>query len=339
MLTHGATPMIALAARAAPDDRLARICYAIGKAQRALNGRLDGSGFPYIDCDRSSLHLQTGSSAAGLLGALKAGDDELAQYYRDCCRPPAVLDIYGHGQRSEQILHSGRDGFLHATLSDFYLRVNELASGEDLWLHPAVFGRYFDCVDVNADLCQRTDMAGKKGWYRAAYLRGQAHEHHFEDWAAAPFLGVLSHTQGTPLGLTEACYFAEHLMGQPINEMQTTICFHIDHATRDSLRRYLPAKSPLPPTKTQVSYSREGNRVRWQPSATPAVQGYRIYRGESVGGPWVLLNSPYAKPAAALLRGQEFVDSEGQPHHHYLITAVDLDRRESRWFGDEPLPR
>lgn len=338
-LTYAATPLVALSAQVQPTARLDDIALAIGTAQRQAHGRVDAFGMPYIDCYNTNQNMQLGSVLAGLHGGRKAGHLDLVQFYRDVARNPQGLDLYGHAQRSNRIVPGPGEGsdFLHENNSDFFLRAAELACNEDLWLHPAVFGRYFDGIDVNADLCHRTVVAGKKppSWYRANYWRGQAHDRRWEVWAAAPFLGLLGRgADRGSVGLTEACYYANHLHGQNVNWTEITTLFHADLALRETLARYRPEAGPALPAQVAVDRGGTGNRVHWQ-AAGGNILGYRVYRAERLGGPWTLLNSPYAQPSGALVGGTEYTDPAGKPQHVYWVTSVDAQRRESRWFPGE----
>ncbi|OAI53893.1 hypothetical protein AYO44_15650 [Planctomycetaceae bacterium SCGC AG-212-F19] len=339
-VTHAATPMIALAALGQPSAPLDRLARAMGQAQRLFNGRVDPQGFPYIDCFHRALNMQTGPIAAGLHGARKAGDADLLQFYRDCARSAGELAIHGRGERSSPAAGDpGASDFLYGTTSDYFLRVAELVAGEDLWIHPAVYGRYFDCVDVTADLCHRTvaPSARTPSWYRANFFRGQGNDRRLETWSAGPFLGLLARAgEGGSVGLTEACYFARHVSGQRLNWIDITTFFHADIALREGLPRYRSQSAPPLPAGIQVTRREAETTVRWQPVADPALLGYRIYRAEHVGGPWTLLNSPYTEPPGRLVTETEYRDTAGR--QVYYVTAVDTSRRESRWFPDEPLP-
>jgi hypothetical protein len=299
-LTYAVSPTFALAALVEPSARLDRLCLAIGRAQRQFNGRVDAEGFPHIDCFNQAFNMQGGSIAAGLHGARKANDLDLAQYYRDCARRSRQLDLGPHGFREYPSLPEspGQSDLPYQNMCDFYLRVAELMSDEDLWIHPIVFGRYTDCVDVNADLIHRTAHGSDRptGWHRANFFRGQSHDHGWNSWSVGPFLALLgkANDQGS-VGLTDACYFARHISGRPINWTEITTFCHADLALREGLRRYQPEPLPALPAGIEVIRKPNQNLVRWQPSPGTDVEGYRIYRAEEMGGPWTLLNSPYAQ--------------------------------------------
>src|SRR5690606_2090076 len=144
---------------------------------------------------------------------------------------------YGHGQRTYESLpgNTGDSDMLYAANSDFWLRIIELTCEEDLWIHPSVYGRYFACVDVNADQMQRSpDVPGKRppGWHRANFFRGQCHDHRWESWATAPFLGMLENGSDSGFGVSEACYYARHERGHWINWPEITTFALADLALR-----------------------------------------------------------------------------------------------------------
>jgi hypothetical protein len=343
-ITYGTSSVAPLAAWIRPSPKLDAVCLAIGQGQRHLNGRTDEYGFPYINCFATALNMQVGSALCGLYAAKKTGDPGLAQYYRDVVRTPAVLGLYGHGQRPYTgcITGPGNSDLLYEALSDHWLRTMELACGEDLWLHPAVYGRYFDCIDVNADLCHRTlgDPGPKMpSWWRANFFRGQSHDHRWEGWDAAPYVGLFARaSDAVPPGLTEACHFVRHRAGRSINWSELMPLFLADVNLREGLRRYRPQPAPPLPADVQAKPAAGGIAVTWRAPAGGEVAGYRIYRAEKMGGPWTLLNSPYAAKPADLVKGMSYTDAAGKPGQVYFVTAVDAARRESRWFPDEPLP-
>ena len=343
MITYGASAAVQLGAWVVPSDRIDKYCRAVAMAERQASGRTDAQGFPFIKCFATALNMQTGSYMMGIYSAKKLGDADLLQYYRDTARTAPILGVFGRGQRPYTgcITGPGTTDLLYECLSDIWLRSIELATGEDLWMHPAVFGRYFDCVDVTADLQHRTvGDAGAKlpSWWRANFFRGQSHDHRWEKWDAAPYLGMLARAgDGPPVGLTEACCFLRHRAGRDVNWSELLPLFLADINLREGLRRYRPEAAPPLPAGVEVRRAAGGNAVAWKPVAGE-VLGYRVYRAEKAGGPWTFLNSPYAGKPAALVAGTTFTDPEGRPGHLYFVTAVDKSRRESRWFPDEPPP-
>jgi len=344
MITYGLSGFVPLAAWVRPADRLDAIALTVARAQRQVNGRTDEFGLPYVQCFASALNMQVGSALCGLYAGRKAGDLDLAQFYRDAVRTPAVLGVYGHGQRPYTGCAKGPQpsDLLYEALSDHWLRTIELVCQEDLGLHPSVFGRYFDCVDVTADLAHRTlGEAGDRApsWHRANFFRGQCHDHRWESWDAAPYVGLLAHAPDAGrVGLTEACYFVRHRVGRRVNWSELLPLLLADLNLSHGLGAYRPERGPPLPAGVQVRRGDAGNGVAWR-AVAGQVLGYRVYRAERMGGPWTLLNSPYASPPAPLAAGTTYTDAGGGPGHVYFVTAVDAARRESRWFDDEPLPR
>ena len=131
---------------------------------------MNEAGFPRVDCFASALNMQLGPLGLALFGGRGADDPALAAWALDALHAPAVTAIYGHGQRAYagEIDRPAASDFLYQNISDFHLRAIELATGEDLWLHPTALARYFDCVDVTADLQHRAAPGTEaRGWSRA----------------------------------------------------------------------------------------------------------------------------------------------------------------------------
>jgi len=327
------------------SPRLDDISAAISRAARAFNGKTDATGFPYIDCFYSAQNQQMGAYLLGIYAGKTKGDADLLRFYRDCARTAAVLDIYGHGQRAYtgRALGWGNSDLLYQALTDLWLRVAELGSNEDLWLHPAIYGRYFDCVDVNADLCHRT--LGDPGthapsWWRANMFRGQCHDHRWEAWSSSPYQGLLANApDGASIGLTDACYYTKHVANHWVNWPDICKYFMIDIAVREGIRNYQPEPAPPLPADVAVARVDGQNQVTWKAVPRDDIAGYRIYRADKMGGPWTFLNSPHREEPGQLATGATFTDAAGREGQVYFVTAVDLEGRESRWFADEPLPK
>jgi hypothetical protein len=176
-------------------------------------------------------------------------------------------------------------------------------------------------------------------WWRANFFRGQSHDHRWEGWDAAPYVGLFARaSEAVPAGLTEACHFVRHRAGHSINWSELMPLFLADANLREGLRRYRPQPAPPLPADVQAKPAAGGIAVTWRAPAGSEVAGYRIYRAEKMGGPWTLVNSPYAAKPADLVKGMSYTDAAGKPGQVYFVTAVDAARRESRWFPDEPLP-
>jgi hypothetical protein len=344
-ITQGMAPWAFLAAAGYDSDRLTQDALSVARASRTVNGKVNEYGFPYINCFYSAFNMQGGSIILGLYAGKKSGDMELAQYYRDVARSSNVLDIYGHGQRTYECnsYGPGNSDLLYEGISDFWVRNAALLSNEDLWQHPAVFGRYFDAIDVNADIYDRTLEAlplPPNEYYapgRANMFRTQTQDHRWDGWLTSPYLGFLEHTKdGGKVGLTEAVYFAKSLVGHWINWPDVNMVFQADIDQRLLLGRYEPEKGPVLPANIHVEAKATGNLVRWDSSPSPNVIGYRIYRADTAGGPITFVNSPYWPAPGRLAERTSYLDARGKPGQVYFVTAVDSQRRESKWFPDEP---
>ncbi len=342
-LTYCASCAPMLSALVEPNDLVDRVALAYGLAQREFNGRVDPFGFAYVDCFNSAFNMQIGSMLLGLHAGRRLNDPQLMQFYRDVAHSASVLDIYGHGERTYPSLRvdGGTSDVLYQMTSDSYLRSTEIATGEDLWLHPTVHGRYADMVDVNGDQMQRSppDGTGKRApaWVRANFFRGQCHDHRWEAWATGPFAKLAARRSPTePLvGLTDACYYAEHLVGERKNYVEITTYLHADVIGNPALAWPQVPPAPALPTNVLVSPQSGGNQVSWQPVEGDVI-GYRIYRASQVGGPWTFVNSPYLDPAGKLVTKTSYVDAGGAQGDVYLVTAIDTNLRESKWFPEEP---
>ena len=342
MLTYGMSSIAPLAAFATSNPRLEQTCLAIGKAAREFKERVDEYGFPYIDCFFSAQNMQMGSYLMGIYAAKKSGDLDLLQFYRDCARTASVLCIYGHGQRAYtgRALGWGNSDLCYEEPVDLWMRTIELTCNEDLWQHPAVFGRYFDCVDVNADLYHRslrTTDRGTGSWWRANMFRSQGHDHRWEAWT--PFFGMHARASDNgAVGMTEAYYWARGLVGHWVNWPNLTELFFSDINLRQAMPQYRPEPAPPLPQDVRVKPTATGNVVTWQAVSGEKILGYRIYRAEKIGERLTFLNSPYTAKPGKLIEGTSYTDPDGKAGQVYFVTAVDAQRRESRWFPDEPVP-
>lgn len=342
-LTYAGSCAPLLSSLVEPNDHVDRVALAIARAQQKFNGRVDEFGFAYVDCFNSAFNMQIGSVLMGLHGGRRLNDPKLMQFYRDVATSASVLDIYGHGERTYPSLRSpgGTSDALYQMTSDFYLRTAEIATGEDLWLHPMVHGRYADMVDVNTDQMHRdpppSDAKRTPSWNRANFFRGQSHDHRWEAWATGPFARLVARREATaPLvGLTDAIYYAQHLVGQPKNWVEITTYLHADLASDPQVAWPKTPPAPPLPKGVQVSQGKGGQMVTWQ--AVPGeIAGYRLYRAKQMGGPWTFVNSPYREPAGTLIAGTSYLDTQGNAGDVYFVTAVDKSLRESKWFAEEP---
>lgn len=339
-LAYGSST-IPLYHRLAPNPRLPATARAIGRASHEVFGRVNTAGFPRIDCFASAFNMQLGPLGLALFGGRETGDTALATWARDALHAPGVTGIYGHGQRPYpgEIGRAEASDFLYQAISDLHLRSLELATGEDLWTHPAALYRYFDCVDVTADLQHRPAVSGASpGWSRANFFRGQAHDHRWEAWSCGPLAGLLGRPsdQGR-IGSTEAAYWIQRQARGRQSWAELLWYAHADLLLETAGTLPSPAQGPELPAEVSVRRTGAGNQLGWRP--VPDVSGYRIYRARQSGGPWTWLNSPYTGTTKPPLVATSFLDSDGSPDDVYLVTAVDRHGRESRWYADEPARR
>ncbi len=324
--------------RLAPSPKRPAAARAIGLATRRAFGRVNAAGFPYVDSFATAFNMQIGPLGLALYGARGTDDTPLAAWALDALHSPSVTAIYGHGQRAYpgETRRPEPSDFLYASICEFHLRSLELATGEDLWIHPAALGRYFDCVDVTADLQHHVLPGGRgKSWYRANFFRGQAHDHRWENWSAAPLMGLFARAADRGrIGSTEAAYWVDQ-QGRTKQPWAELMWFAHTDLLLELLERLPAAQSaPALPTGVEKSRAGDGNRLRWSP--VESATAYRVYRAKQDGGPWVWLNSPYTSESTAPLVATEFADPEGRASDVYLVTAVDAAGRESRWYAEEP---
>jgi hypothetical protein len=327
--------------RLTANPKLPATARAIGLATRRTFGLVNSAGFPRVDCFATAFNMQIGPLGLALFGGRETGDDDLARWALDAFHSPSVTAIYGHGQRPYpgEVRRPEPTDLLYEAISDFHLRSVELATGEDLWLHPAALTRYFDCVDVTADLQHRA-LAGarSRSWHRANFFRGQAHDHRWENWSCAPYAGLFARAADRGrVGSTEAAYWLAEQGRHPQRWAELMWLVHADLLLENLDRLPSPHTAPALPADLQVRRVGGGNLVRW--SAVPGAAGYRLYRAEVRGGSWAWLNSPYTKQPGTPITTTEFTDEDGRAGDNYLVTAVDAAGRESRWYADEPGPR
>lgn len=81
---------------------------------------------------------------------------------------------------------------------------------------------------------------------------------------------------------------------------------------------------PAAPRGLNAGIEQTGIRVTWQSNTEPDLQGYRVYRAFSAGGPWSVLN-------ATLITDTQYLDTtvpDGTPTVWYEISAVDASGNE-----------
>lgn len=351
-ISYGMSSIPSFARWFTTSERLDRICLAAGEASYRVNGVVDERGSPLITCFATALNMQIGTLHLALHGGLKLDRPDLVRFVRDTVHAQGVTAISGRGQRP---YHSrlrdepgGRTDALYEAIADLYLRSAELACDEDFWLHPAIYGRYADCIDVTADLQHRSlvdDGKRAQSWWRGNFFRTQSHDHRWEAWDSLPYIGMLGHAGETaPAGLTEAAYFLRRRIGRAVNWAELMPMYHTEINLTRGLVGWKPKPSPPLPGEVKTVPTASGIQLTWTAPVGMPITGYRIYRAERMGGPWIFMNSPHADPGkpapanGALVNGTSFSDPAGKPGQVYWVTAVDAAGMESRWFADEPGP-
>jgi hypothetical protein len=328
-------------AKLVPSERLDRIVHAVGLASMWTNGGLYDNGWPRITAFSNAYNMQIGSVFFGIFGGRRTGDAELVRFYRDVTRSPGALAIYGRGLRSysSDVRKNDPSDLLYQGISDLWLRVVELTCDENLMLHPTVFGRFSDAVDVTGDLQHRrlSQPAGAATDMRGNFFRTQTHDHRWGAWDAVPYIQMLRDAgEAKPAGLTDAVY-AMHLNSQGKPNWSTLMNFFHPLAMLQQVRDgYVPPKLPALPQNVKSAAAGGGVEVTW--SAVPGAVGYRVYRAAQEGDPLTFVNSPYGPKGKELAKATRYADPEGTPTSFYFVTAVDAQGYESHWFPDEPLP-
>jgi hypothetical protein len=304
-ITYGASGIVPFSACLQPSPKLDNLAYAIGQASRLVNEQTTPEGWPNIRSFANTSNMKIGTYLCALWGGMKTGDRDLLRWARDAATSQNLLGAYGRGQRPYNMSVGVMENsdVLYMSITDYWLRAMELIGNEDLSIHPAVYGRYFDMIDVNADIYQRKfaqdkvtkefSTVSEPTWWRATFLRGQAHDHRWESYGCDPFLGLLGKASDHgKVGVTETCYYLQKEVGKPQSwqSLMTNVFFPAVLSTK-ALERYQPA--PRPPLPQNVKLSTNGGKIsiRWSPVTEAA--GYRVYRASQMGGPWTWVNSPY----------------------------------------------
>jgi hypothetical protein len=335
-ITYTQSAAAAVATLTDAPATITSVNHAMAKAVRVVGGKADAAGFPYIDCFSRTLNMQMGPVLFGLTAGAREGDDELVRFYRDLATAPPVLGVFGRGQRPYTGAPAGsadQTDYLYQAICDFWLRTTELLANEDLQLHPLAYGRYTDCIDVNADrfhAAAAKDKPGAAGEVRANFFRGQAHTHRWLGWSAAPFIRLLQDpAEHGAIGLTEAIRYARLMHGRWKNWPDLTFYELADVLVRSGLDRYhAPERLPAGPA-VNVRATEGGAELSWSP-----VQGaaeYRVYRSEHAGGPYVWVNSPYATPAGERVTAPHWHDGGAKSGASYVVIAVDSAGRPGDW--------
>ncbi|MGB8353405.1 MAG: hypothetical protein WCD79_05920 [Chthoniobacteraceae bacterium] len=305
-ITYSTSAIVPFSAWLEPSKKLDNMAYLLGKAVLLTNDHATPEGWPNIRNFANTFNMKIGPYLCAMWGGMKNGDHDLVQRARDAVTAQNYMADYGHAQRPYNMSagQGGNTDVLYISVTDYFLRVIELICNEDLGIHPAVYGRYFDMVDVNADIYQRRFAQDKEtkefsktsdpSWWRATFLRGQGHDHRWESYGCDPYLGVLGKASDHGrVGITEACYYMQREIGKPQSwQGLMDNVFFPAVMTSKALENYQPAVRPALPANVQVSQTGGKNVVTW--TAVPDVVGYRIYRAKQMGGPWTWVNSPYA---------------------------------------------
>ncbi|PTY06808.1 hypothetical protein DB346_00680 [Verrucomicrobia bacterium LW23] len=305
-ITYDASAIVLFSAFLQPSKKLDEMAFRLGQAGRLINDATTPEGWPNIRSFANTANMKIGTMLCALWAGNRYKDADLTQWARDGATSQNLLTLYGRSQRPYNIsvgIHEDSD-LLYMSITDSWLRAMELAGNEDLSIHPGVYGRYFDMVDVNADIYQKKPLVDKatkqltgfqNGWWRAVFFRGQSHDHRWEAWGTSPTLGALGRASDKgQIGITEACYFMQKEVGKPQswNNLMTDVFFPAILTTR-GIQNYKPASRPALPQNVQVDKAGGRNVVTWD--AVPGAEGYRIYRAQNTGGPWKWVNSPWLK--------------------------------------------
>ncbi len=335
-ITYTQSAAAALAVLTDAPARVSEINLAMAQAVRRAGGKVDEAGSPYIDCFNRTLNMQMGPVVFGLTAGVSAGEVELAGFYRDLATAPAVLGVFGRGQRpytGAPATRADQTDYLYQAICDFWLRTTELLGNEDLGLHPLAYSRFTDCVDVTADLYHGPAANHKEelpGLARANFFRGQAHTHRWLGWSAAPYIRLLERPEERgSVGVTEALHYTQSLKGRWKNWPDLTFYVLADLLVREALERYERPEIIAAPENVRVQRGARETEVAW--TAVAGASGYRIYRAETPGGPYRWLNSPHTETPGRPITGTRFVDSGATKTSTYVVTAVDANGREGRW--------
>ncbi len=304
------------------------------EAVRRQIGRVDESGWPYLDVFSRTQNMQMGPPLLTLADA--GANAETRQYYRDLLSAPTLGAVMLRGLRPYQgraQTQSGESDTLYQAVVDFMLRATELATNESFGLQPVAFGRYLDAIDVNADLChpahpRSEDQGGR--FARANFFRTQSHLHRWLAWGPAPFFALLrtppGETDGMFPGATEAWQFADVLSGRWKNWPDQSWLF-LSSVLPEKAQTYHPAPRPVAVNAVRTEHRAAGNNVSWEPQ--PGAKSYRVYRLRS-GSPPFWLGSPY-RDGGQESDATERVDPDGKPDDRYLVHVIDQAGHESAW--------
>jgi len=299
-ITYSRSAIALMSAFIHPDKSLDRESELTADACRLVNGRIDKYGWPHVRSFSDAVNMHVGTYLLGIWGGRKDGNSDILRWCLDATQNQALLGNYGHAQRpySMDVGSGYNSDQLYLSVTDFWLRAIELTCNEDLNLHPGIYGRYFDCVDVNADVYQRRILStggSQPSWWRATQFRGQAHDHRWEAYGCDPCLGMLEiGPDGSSAGVTEAAYFLHReIEKQPGYNFLMQGVFFPDVLLTRGVGQYRPALRPALPENLKIAHNGSANVLTWNAVPGKDILGYRVYRTDRVGGPWTWLNSPY----------------------------------------------
>ena len=304
------------------------------EAVRRQIGRVDESGWPYLDVFSRTQNMQMGPPLLTLADA--GASAETRQYYRDQLSAPTLGAVMLRGLRPYQgraQTQPGESDTLYQAVVDFMLRATELSTNESFGLQPVAFGRYLDAIDVNADLYHpahpRSDDEGGR-FARANFFRTQSHLHRWLAWGPAPFFALLQtrtrESDGLFPGATEAWQFANVLSGRWKNWPDQSWLF-LSTVLPEKAGTHHPA--PRPPTASAIKtdHRADGNHVSWE--KRPDAQIYRVYRLRN-GAPPFWVDSPYRGGKVAGDSNERW-DPDGKSDDRYVVHVVDQAGHESAW--------
>jgi hypothetical protein len=314
---------------------------AMARGVRQVGGRVDGMGYPYIDCFNRTFNMQLGPVLFGLTAGPDAHDDSLVRFYRELATTPLVKGVFGRGQRpytGGPTTSADATDYLYQSICDFWLRATELLAHENLDLHPLAYSRYTDCIDVVADRYHGASAKPKESEtteVRANFFRGQSHTHRWLGWSCSPFIRLLEDpAEHSQIGLTEAVAYARAQEGRWKNWPDLTFYILADLLVRSGLPGYVAPALPPSPKNVVVKPEPDGESVEISWQTAPGAAAYRIYRTDTPGGPYRWLNSPYVTSPTPALTVEHYADAGVKVATEYVVTSVDDAGRESPWPDD-----
>ncbi|HEX2100092.1 MAG TPA: hypothetical protein VHF69_05495 [Candidatus Synoicihabitans sp.] len=327
-VTYTHSPVLALWALGRVPEQMAEVGSAYARASQLAIGRVDPSGWPYIDCFFRAINMQMGATLAGLI----TPDPDVNRFYRDLATAAPIVGVAGKAQRpyaGRAAVGSEYSDLNYQAITDFWLRSAELLTGEDLQLHPLAYSRFSDAIDVRADEYHPFDAHKQRPspLVRVNFFRLQPHTHRWLALSCAPFMLPLERP-GDSVGATEAWHYTRAIKDRWRNWPNLTYYLLAGWGITEPPRPRVSL--PAAPTGVRWSEERRGVRISWD--KVPGAAGYHIYRAKHAAGPWHWVTSPHhLKKPGTLVRELEYRDDAGAPSDFYLVRAVSADGRYSRW--------